>query len=431
MIPLADAQRWVLSRCACLPPQRIALSDAFGCVLSEDIVSSEDVPPFANSSMDGYALRAADTADAPVRLDVIGSVAAGHLFESTVGPGQAVRIMTGAPFPEGADAVCMVENTQDVDSGAVTIMEAVAPGQFVRLPGRDVRAGTLLASAGTALTAAHLGDLANQGVTEVMAHRPPRVGVLSTGDELFAGAGALPPARIRDANRPSLLALVRREGWGGIDLGIARDTDEALTAALNGETGCDAVITTGGVSVGDSDLVRLVLERLSGDTMRWMQVAIRPAKPFAFGRLAASGIPVFGLPGNPVSSVVSFELFVRPALRILGGHIDLHRPVVTALLRGRVERAPDGKIHFLRGRVRLDRGGRWQVHALGEQESNQLHALAEANALIVVPDGPGAEEGQPVEVLLLDPGSLSNVAGPALDLAGVAQSWTPVEPVSS
>ena len=269
---------------------------------------------------------------------VIGSVAAGHLFEGTVGPGQAVRIMTGAPFPEGADAVCMVENTQDVDSSAVTIMESVAPGQFVRLPGRDVRAGTLLASAGTALTPAHLGDLANQGVTEVMAHRHPRVGVLSTGDELFAGAGALPPARIRDANRPSLLALVRREGWEGIDLGIARDTDEALTEALNGETGCDAVITTGGVSVGDSDLVRLVLERLSGDTMRWMQVAIRPAKPFAFGRLAASGIPVFGLPGNPVSSVVSFELFVRPALRILGGHIDLHRPVVTALLQGRVLR---------------------------------------------------------------------------------------------
>ena len=232
MIPLADAQRWVLSRCACLPPQRIPLSDALGCVLSEDIVSSEDVPPFANSSMDGYALRAADTAAAPVRLHVIGSVAAGHRFEGTVGPGQAVRIMTGAPFPEGADAVCMVENAKDADSSAVTIMESVVPGQFVRLPGRDVPVGTLLASAGTALTAAHLGDLANQGVAEVMAHRHPRVGVLSTGDELFAGAGVLPPARIRDANRPSLLALVRREGWEGIDLGIARDTDEALTEVL-------------------------------------------------------------------------------------------------------------------------------------------------------------------------------------------------------
>ena len=431
MIPLADAQRWVLSRCACLPPQRIPLSDALGCVLSEDIVSSEDVPPFANSSMDGYALRAADTAAAPVRLHVIGSVAAGHRFEGTVGPGQAVRIMTGAPFPEGADAVCMVENAKDADSSAVTIMESVVPGQFVRLPGRDVPAGTLLASAGTALTAAHLGDLANQGVAEVMAHRHPRVGVLSTGDELFAGAGVLPPARIRDANRPSLLALVRREGWEGIDLGIARDTDEALTEVLNGETGCDAVITTGGVSVGDSDLVRLVLERLSGDTMRWMQVAIRPAKPFAFGRLAASGIPVFGLPGNPVSAVVSFELFVRPALRLLGGHVDLHRPVVTAVLQGRALRAPDGKIHFLRGRVRLDRGGGWQVRALGAQESNQLHALAGANALVVVPDGPGAEEGQSVEVLLLDPAALSNVAGLVLDLAGVTRSGTPVEPVSS
>ena len=178
--------------------------------------------------MDGYALRAADTADAPVRLDVIGSVAAGHLFESTVGPGQAVRIMTGAPFPEGADAVCMVENTQDVDSGAVTIMEAVAPGQFVRLPGRDVRAGTLLASAGTALTAAHLGDLANQGVTEVMAHRPPRVGGFrpvtssSPGQGLCRRLGSAMPTA-----PPCSLWSGAREG--GHRPGIARDTDEALT----------------------------------------------------------------------------------------------------------------------------------------------------------------------------------------------------------
>ena len=191
------------------------------------------------------------------------------------------------------------------------------------------------------------------------------------------------------------------------------------------------MIATGGVSVGDSDLVRLVLERLSGDTMRWMQVAIRPAKPFAFGRLAASGTPVFGLPGNPVSSVVSFELFVRPALRILGGHVDLHRPVVTAFLEGNIVRSPDGKVHFLRGQVRLDRRGGWQVRAMAEQESNQLHALAEANALIVVPDGHGYEEGQFVEVLLLDPGALSNVAGQALDLAGVLRSGDPVEPVHS
>ncbi len=416
MIPLSDAQRWVLSQCAPLAPQKTPLDAALGCVLSEDIVASEDVPPFANSSMDGYAVRAADTANAPVRLDVVGSVAAGHTFDGTVGSGQAVRIMTGAPFPQGADAVCMVENTRDSGSGAVTITESVAPGQFVRLPGRDVRIGTLVAGAGTALTPAHLGDLANQGVTEVVAHRHPRVGVLSTGDELFAGAGALPPGRIRDANRHSLLALVRREGWEGIDLGIARDDAEELTEALSGQTGCDAVIATGGVSVGDADLVRTVLERLSGETMRWMQVAIRPAKPFAFGQLAASGTPVFGLPGNPVSSVVSFELFVRPALRILGGHTDLHRPIVTASLQEKIFRVPDGKVHFPRGRVRLDRGGGWRVRAMGEQESNQLHALAEANALIVVPDGHGYEEGQLVEVLLLDPAGVSTVAGHALDL---------------
>jgi molybdenum cofactor synthesis domain-containing protein len=391
-------------------------------VVSADILSSEDVPPFANSAMDGYAVHAADTAGAPVPLQVIGSVAAGHLFEGTVGPGQAVRIMTGAPFPAGADAVCMVEDTRSDDGGFVTVMQSVLPGQYVRLPGRDVAVGALVVGAGTALTPAHLGDLANQGATEVMVHPRPRVGVLSTGDELFAGAGALPPGRVRDANRHSLLALVRREGWEGIDLGVVRDDAEALAAALIGADGCDAVVTTGGVSVGDSDLVRLVLRQLSRDTMRWMQVAIRPAKPFAFGRLEGSGTPVFGLPGNPVSSVVSFELFVRPALRLFAGHTDLHRPLVMAVSEGDLRRAPDGKVHFLRGRARLNRVGGWRVEAESAQESNQLHALAAANALIVVPDGHGTAAGQPVEVLLLDPAGLTNVHGHALDIGGAPVS---------
>jgi molybdenum cofactor synthesis domain-containing protein len=273
--------------------------------------------------------------------------------------------------------------------------------------------------AGTALTPAHLGDLANQGATAIMVHPRPRVGVLSTGDEVFAGTGALPPGRIRDANRHTLLALIRREGWEAIDLGVVRDDAGALVAALTEAPGCDALVSTGGVSVGDSDLVRLVLGQLSGDTMRWMQVAIRPAKPLAFGRLEGSGTPVFGLPGNPVSCVVSFELFVRPALRVFAGHIDLHRPLVTAVSDGELPRAPDGKVHFLRGRVRLDRQGRWRVQAESAQESNQLHALAGANALIVVPDGHGKAAGQPVEVLLLDPAGLTNVDGQALELGDV------------
>jgi molybdenum cofactor synthesis domain-containing protein len=419
MIPLSEAQHLVLSQCAALPPCRLPLDEVLGCVVSADVMSTEDVPPFANSSMDGFAVRAADTASVPVPLEVIGSVAAGHVFHGSVGQGQAVRIMTGAPFPAGADAVCMVENTRSDDAGFVTILQSVLPGQFVRLPGRDVPVGALVVRAGTPLTPAHLGDLANQGATDVMVHPRPRVGVLSTGDEVFAGSGALPPGRIRDANRHSLLALIRREGWEGIDLGVVRDDAEALAVALTGSAGCDAVVTTGGVSVGDSDLVRLVLGELSGDTMRWMQVAIRPAKPFAFGRLEGSGTPVFGLPGNPVSSVVSFELFVRPALRVFAGHTDLHRPLFTAVSNGELHRAPDGKVHFLRGRVRLDRQGGWRVEAESAQESNQLHALAGANALIVVPDGYGKAAGQRVEVLLLDPAGLTNVDGQVLDLGDV------------
>jgi molybdenum cofactor synthesis domain-containing protein len=309
-------------------------------------------------------------------------------------------------------------------------MQRVDPGQFVRLPGRDVPCGALVVAAGTALTPTHLGDLANQGVVEVMVYPRPRVGVLSTGDEVFAGSGALPPGRIRDANRHSILALIRREGWVGVDLWIVPDDADALAGALAGASHLDAVITTGGVSVGDSDLVRLVLARLSGDTMRWMQVAIRPAKPLAFGRLASSGTPVFGLPGNPVSSVVSYELFVRPALRIFGGHADLHRPVVPAVSDGELRRAPDGKVHFLRGSVGLDRQGRWRVRAETGQESNQLHALAAANALIVMPDGYGSAAGELVDVLLIDPGRLANVVGPTLDVAGLRPSRSAAETVS-
>jgi molybdenum cofactor synthesis domain-containing protein len=246
--------------------------------------------------------------------------------------------------------------------------------------------------------------------------------VLSTGDEVFAGSGALPPGRIRDANRHSLLALIRREGWAGVDLGIVPDDADALAEALTGSAGCDAIVSTGGVSVGDSDLVRLVLAGLSDDSMRWMQVAIRPAKPLAFGRLVQTGTAVFGLPGNPVSSVVSYELFVRPALRMFGGHTDLHRPVVAAVTDGDLRRTPDGKVHFLRGWVRLDRSGGWRVQAETAQESNQLHALAAANALIVVPDCDGRAAGELVDVVLIDPSRLANVDGPGLDVAGLPRS---------
>jgi molybdopterin molybdotransferase len=409
MIPLGEAQRFVFGLCHPLPPVDLPFDNALGCVLSATIVATEQVPSFANSSMDGYAVRADDTAGAPVRLTVIGSIMAGHPLEQAVGPGQAARIMTGAPVPAGADAVCMVEEAETAPDGrSVIIGHGLRPGAFVRQPGRDVAVGDVIAPVGTVLTPAHLGVLANQGARSVKVHPRPRVGVLSTGDELFSGNGPLPPGKIRDANRPALLALVRREGWDAVDLGIVGDDESDLVELLTSAAStCDAIMTSGGVSVGDLDLVRVVLEKLSAGKMRWMQVAIRPAKPFAFGVLADSGTPVFGLPGNPVSALVSFELFVRPALRRLGGHHTLHRPIVSAAADVDLHREPDGKLHLLRAQVRLEDPASWRVRTTGGQESHQLHAMSEANSLILLPDGVGAHAGEQVSVLLIDPDRLS------------------------
>jgi molybdenum cofactor synthesis domain-containing protein len=409
VIPLDEAQRFVLELCSPLTPGPVLLHDSLGCVISTPIVATEPVPSFANSSMDGYAVRAADTRGAPVMLEVIGSIMAGHPLNGVVGPGQSARIMTGAPIPVGADAVCMIEEVEaGADGDTVSIHREVAPGDFVRQPGRDVAEGDVIAVAGTVLSPAHLGVLANQGVASVHAHPRPRVGVLSTGDELFAGTGDLPPGQIRDANRHTLLALARREGWDCVDLGIIGDDEPALMELLTrAGRACDAIVTSGGVSVGDLDLVRVVLEKLSAGTMRWMQVAIRPAKPFAFGRLTESGTPVFGLPGNPVSAMVSFELFVRPALRRLSGHRVVQRPVYVAITDVDLPRRADGKLHLLRAQLSIDRSASWHVRTTGGQESHQLHAMAEANALVLLPDGDGVPTGGEVNVLLVDPDRLS------------------------
>ncbi|MGP0029803.1 MAG: gephyrin-like molybdotransferase Glp [Acidimicrobiales bacterium] len=404
MIPLDEAQQFVFGLCTPLAGRPMVLDDAVGCVAAGPVVATEPVPPFTNSSMDGFAVRAQDTRGAPVRLDVIGSVMAGHLLDGAVGPGQAARIMTGAPLPAGADAVCMIEQTEAEPGGAgVTILRALERGDFVRQPGRDVAIGDVIVPAGCVLTPAHVGVLASQGLTRVVVHPRPTVGVLSTGDELSTDPGPLPPGKIRDANRHTLLALARREGWACVDLGLVGDDESALVDVLSrGGATCDAVVTSGGVSVGDLDLVRTVLEKLSSGSMRWMQVAIKPAKPFAFGLLAGSGTPVFALPGNPVSAMVSFELFVRPSLRLLGGHRSPLRPVVRAVSEEALPRQRDGKLHLLRARVTVDPEGRWRVRAGRGQESHQLHAMAEANALLLLPDGEGAPAGAAVDVLLLE-----------------------------
>jgi molybdenum cofactor synthesis domain-containing protein len=389
VISVEEARGLILPRCLPLDPRAVPLEDALGCVTSVPLSAVDPLPAFANTAMDGFAVRAADTAGAPVTLEVVATIAAGATGAGvTVGPGQAARIMTGAPIPEGADAVVMVELTSS-DGDKVTVQQSVPPGNHIRHPGEDIEAGAEVFAAGTVLGPGHLGVLANLGLRKVPVVPRARVGVLSTGDELVNG-------QIQDSNRPGLLALCRQSAFEAVDLGCVGDAGEEIAAALErGATRADVLVTTGGVSAGDFDFVKRLL-----DTQ--LQVAIKPAKPLAFGVI--DGTPVFGLPGNPVSSMVSFELFARPAIRqMMGfGPTQLDRPRVTGIADEDLHRRPDGKTHYARVVARYDDdGGRWHVRSAGGQGSHQLLAMATANALAVLPDGMGASEGEPVTVMLL------------------------------
>jgi molybdenum cofactor synthesis domain-containing protein len=292
----------------------------------------------------------------------------------------------------------MVERTAPAGDGKVAIETGATPGDHIRHPGEDLRAGQVLFDPGTVLGPGHLGVLASVGAETVEVVPPARVGVLSTGDELVPGSAPLRPGQIRDSNRPMLLALVAQAGWVPVDLGTAPDDEAAITAAIErGVAECDALLTSGGVSVGDFDYVKAVLDRL-GD-MHWWQVAVKPAKPLAFGTVR--GTPVFGLPGNPVSSLVSFELFARPALRRMTGHGDVFRPLVAAVADEALGRRPDGKLHLVRVVATADVDGRLHVRSSGGQGSHLLRAMALANALAVLTDGHGVEAGETVKVMLL------------------------------
>jgi molybdopterin molybdotransferase len=398
VIDIETARRVILGACPVLAPARVPLAEALGLVTAAPVTAGHDVPSFANSAMDGFAVRAADTVGAPVTLQVVGTAAAGSAPGVEVAAGQAVRIMTGAVVPAGADAVVMVERTSPGGDGRVVIDAPAAPGDHVRLPGEDLRAGEVMFGAGTELGPGHVGVLASVGAETVDVVPAARVGVLSTGDELAAAGSELRPGRIRDSNRPMLLALVARAGGVPVDLGTAPDDEAAIAAALErGVAGCDAVLTSGGVSVGDFDYVKTVLDRM-GD-MHWWQVAVRPAKPLAFGTVA--GTPVFGLPGNPVSAMVSFELFARPALRGMMGHSELLRPETPAIADEPLRRRPDGKVHLVRVVATTDGDGAWHVRSSGGQGSHLLRAMALANALAILPDGDGVEQGGSVKVMLL------------------------------
>jgi molybdopterin molybdotransferase len=401
VIPLADAQNRILDAVAVLAPRLFPLREARGLVLATDVFATEAVPPFANTGMDGYAVRAADT---PGTLRVVGELPAGAAPSIAVGPGEAIRIMTGAPMPDGADSVVMVERTRAHGNGVAgdhVEVEVAKPGEHVRRAGGDVEAGDLVFDRGTLLTPAHLGVLASLDVHEVECHPRPRVGVISTGDELVE-RGPLAPGLIRDSNRPMLLALVEDLGCVAVDGGTVRDDERAITAAIESTAdSCDALLTSGAVSVGDYDFVKLVLERVAeqrGGMSLWAQVAIKPAKPLAFAMLGA--VPAFGLPGNPVSSRVSFELFARPALRKLGGRSDIAAEPVRAIASTPMRRRPDGKLHLDRVRVWID-DGRYVCARSGDQASNVLSGMASANGLALLDDGEGVDAGAEIRVLLL------------------------------
>jgi len=398
MTPLEDAQAFVLRSCNPLPPVEVDRRDARGLVLAAAVRSTEEVPPFANTAVDGYAVRAADVADVPVELRIVGEIAAGAAPDRAVGPGETVRIMTGAPLPSGVDAVVMVEDSELLDEHTVRLTRSVEAGAAVRHAGDDVRVGDEVFPAGVVVRPAVDAVLASVNAQHLTVYPRARVAVLSTGDELVDDGSPLRIGQIRESNKTMLAGMLEESGCDVLDLGVVPDREDELERVLrHAAAECDAVVSSGGVSMGDYDVVKAVLGRIAD--MTWMQIAIKPAKPFAFGLL--DGKPVFGLPGNPVSSLVSFELLARPALRRMMGHTSLARPSIVAVADEPLSRQPDEKVHFMRVNGDFGDDGRYHVRPVRAQGSHQLAATASADAMAVVPDGDGIAAGEEVAVVLL------------------------------
>ncbi|MFL7793967.1 MAG: gephyrin-like molybdotransferase Glp [Anaerolineae bacterium] len=414
MLTVKQALKRVLSAFHPLEPERIPILEALDRVLAEDVRAGEDIPPHANSSMDGYAVIAAETSGAspehPARLRIVGEIAAGYVPDAAVTPGTTMRIMTGAPIPPGADAaaiaeaiaVVKVEDTaseEDTDGEYANIYTEVAPGNYIRPAGEDVRQGELVLSKGALIRSQEIGMLATLGHKEALVHRRPRVAILATGDEVVEIDQPLAPGKIRNANSYSNAAQVLKQGGMPLLLGIARDSVEDLTAKIRAglEQGVDLFLTSGGVSVGDFDLVKDVLAA-EGDIAFW-RVRMKPGKPLAFGRIG--GVPVLGLPGNPVSVMVSFEVFVRPAIWKMLGRTDLARPTLQATLMNEIARK-DERRHYVRVRVERE-AGEYCAYLTGGQGSGILSSMVKANALAIIPeDWDHAPAGAQVQVMLLD-----------------------------
>jgi molybdopterin molybdotransferase len=416
MMRLEEARARILEGVRPLSADAVPLASALGRVAAEDVHARLTLPPWDNSAMDGFAVRSADvraaTADAPVRLRVVGESAAGHAPSAGVGAGTAVRVLTGGLLPEGADSVVPVEDT-DAPAGVadlpgeVLVRVAVAPGRHVRRAGSDLVEGDVVLAAGTHLGPAAIAVLAASGHARVSVHGRPRLAVLATGDELVPVGQALGPQAIPDSNTESLAAQATEAGADVLRLGIARDDVEDVRARMvTGIAASDVVVVSGGVSVGAHDVVKSAFEAL-GRLELW-RVAIQPGKPLAYGRAAGPGggrCHLFGLPGNPVSSFVTFELFVRPLLRRLAGERDsLGRLTVRAQLAQPVRTSLERRA-FLRVRLETDTSSQagYRAHTAGEQGSHVLSALALADGLAVIPEGVQTlPEGAEVEVIRLD-----------------------------
>ena len=381
MLTVEDALERILSRVEPLGVERVDVIGALGRVLAEPIVSKATIPPWPNSSMDGYALRAQDTRGEPVELAVVGRIIAGAMPSRTLGAGESMRIFTGAPLPPGADAVVPQEDVA-ASGDRVTVRGRIAPGAYVRPAGEDVRAGDVVVEPGGVIGPAEVGLLATLGYAQVRVHRRPRVAILSTGNEL-ADLGTQPgPAQIPNTNTYSLMAQVIEAGGEPVNLGVAPDQLDAITERVRwGLASADVLVTSAGVSVGELDLVREALER-SGAALHLWQVSMRPGKPITFG--TRGDRPVFGLPGNPVSAMVTFELFVRPALRRMAGAAAIDRPRLRALAHEPIPN-PGARRGYLRVTLTHDARG-WGARLTGDQGSAILRSMVLADGLLIVPE---------------------------------------------
>ena len=402
MITVKSALERVLESVSPLGIERLDILSAQGKILGEDICSPRNIPPKDNSAMDGYALRAEDTRGAsrenPVVLRVIEDIPAGYLARKSVGRGEASRIMTGAFLPEGSDSILRVEDTEK-DGDRVKIFVEVSKGQDVRFCGEDVKEGEKVLTKGTLIRPAEIGMLASLGRSIVSVRQNPLVAVLSTGDELVDIDGDVSQGKIVSSNSYSLAAQIAECGASVLQVGIAKDTREDLREKFEACMRADIVISSGGVSVGDYDFVKDVISSLGA--IDFWRVAMRPGRPLAFGKLGSKFL--FGLPGNPVSAMVSFEQFVRPAILKMAGHRNIFRGTIRAALRQTIKKNT-GLTYFLRGIIN-EEDGRYTVRTTGEQGSGILKSMVLANCLIILPEEISvANEGDEVLVQVLDPG---------------------------